>query len=182
MPQVTYIHQYLVRSYRFALIECNSLVCLIESFPAIPHMPGLLIFWCTYACKPNKTTGVCSTHKTSMHNPPHNHHNHHPQPSHHGLLLLCFQRGMWGKYCAMCASPRPMCKELLAALAADVTAHAQLLLHLRQWQRQLCLHQCPGHLLAHPWQLLACPQQSLLHPRLLFPLLLPPPPCLCCHF
>ncbi len=28
-----------------------------------------------------KTTGACSTHTTSTHNPTHNHHNQHPQPS-----------------------------------------------------------------------------------------------------
>jgi hypothetical protein len=41
-------------------------------------------FWCTYACEPTKTTGACSTHTISTHNP----HNHHTQPSHHSFLLL----------------------------------------------------------------------------------------------
>jgi hypothetical protein len=57
---------------------------------------GLLIFWCIYARKPNKTTGAHSTHTTSTHNHPHNRHNQHPQPSYHGLLLLCSRLGMWG--------------------------------------------------------------------------------------
>ncbi len=33
-----------------------------------------------------------------------------------------FNKG--GKYCPMCATPQPKCQELLAALAADVAAHA----------------------------------------------------------
>ncbi len=37
-------------SYRFALIKCNTLVCLIESFPASPICRGLPMFWCTCAC------------------------------------------------------------------------------------------------------------------------------------
>ncbi len=45
----------------------------------------------------------------------------------------------------------------------------------RRWRRQFHLCQCPG-------QSLARPRQSLLHPRLLFPSLLPPPPCLHCQF
>jgi hypothetical protein len=58
----------------------------------------------------------------------------------------------------------------------------QLLLRPQQWQRQFRLRQCPGHLLACLRQLLVHPRQSLLRLRLLFPLLLPLPPCLCCRF
>jgi hypothetical protein len=36
----------------------------------------------------------------------------------------CASSNKGGKYCAMCATPRPKCQALLAALAADVAAHA----------------------------------------------------------
>ncbi len=64
------------------LLKCNSLACLITSFPAIPNIPWFakfLMHFCMWAS--NKTTGVRSTHTTSTHNPTHNCHNQHPQPS-----------------------------------------------------------------------------------------------------
>ncbi len=42
LPQLISIHQYLVKSYGFALIKCNSLARLVTSFPAILNMPWFL--------------------------------------------------------------------------------------------------------------------------------------------
>ncbi len=82
-------------------------------------------------CEDNKTTGACSTHTTSMHNPPHNHHNrtHNPPiisslPSASNWECACASFNKGGKSCPMCATPHPKRQALLAALTADVAVNA----------------------------------------------------------
>ncbi len=94
----------------------------MRAFWRSPMCRGLPIFWCTYACDPDKTTGAWSTHKISTHNPPHTQP---PQPapitlpswSPPPLLLASSNKG--GKYCTMCATPHQKRQAVLAALTAD---------------------------------------------------------------
>jgi hypothetical protein len=154
----------------------NSLA-LKRPFWQSPICHGLPTFWCTIHVSLPKQQDACSMNTTSTHNP----HNQHAQSSHHGLLLIVLviivvidanilaqwqqrRRGRWrqrrqegegqGDGTVFCRKPYPGHLILFAVVDAPLLVSVSLLL----------------------LSTLSFPLLSL------FPLLLPPPLCLCCRF